>query len=203
MKEAAAWIEKHEDFHVPWLSWLVDHDQSQAVFAFQQQYPDSVANDPRLLYLLAEATEQSIRPATQRFQAAFDAGTPDATGTLTAYWLNKERGRIDWAEREYRRVLDESEMTSSQHVNVRFILAEMLHDVGRDDAAADSWMNCCPPRRIRSRFSRLCRFRTRSQRLCGTDAFVSGLHARNKGMRPPACGNWNWGSRRTRPRLIC
>ena len=47
--ETTDWVQNHEDFHLPWVSWLVDHDQWQAAIAFQKQHPDAVAQDPRLL----------------------------------------------------------------------------------------------------------------------------------------------------------
>lgn len=121
--------------HVAWLAHRGLWSHVLAAYAESQaKFEESAA----LLYFVAEAQLKLGDPAAAK--TAAQAKGLKATGVehiKTAEELVK-RGLFDWAEAEYRTVLESEELVSRNNVIARRQLAEMLHDQQRDRAAGEA-----------------------------------------------------------------
>lgn len=120
------------------IDWLMQHKTWELLDEVASQHAQRFQEDPELIYRLAEAErarghkEEAQKLADQAF-ALFPTETQ--RHFLVAYRL-QERGCFEWAEREYRSVIDSVELVSGAGIDARSMLAEMLHDLEREADAA-------------------------------------------------------------------
>lgn len=122
------------------VDWLVEREAWPAVQEVADRFPGSFNDSPLLLYRLAETQLKSGNKelADQTAQRALEL-KPEALDEhmLVGYRL-QERGLFDWAEREYRKVLETAQPGSRTDFRTRFWLSEMLHDLDQEKNAADT-----------------------------------------------------------------
>ncbi|NOZ38686.1 MAG: hypothetical protein GXP24_00490, partial [Planctomycetes bacterium] len=101
------------------LTWLTDHQQWEALSLFEDRYSDAIKSQRLLLYLVAVARDKQGRPAEAEkvAQQAFQLtdrdpfAEPEAEDRNRCGLVISEFGRHDWAEREWRSVIDTEEKT--------------------------------------------------------------------------------------------
>jgi len=129
------------------LTWLTDREQWEALRLLEDRYADPIQDQRLLLYLVAVARDQQGRPsdaeevAKQAFQLAESsdpfAETNAQQRNQCAHLLG-EFGRHDWAEREWRHVIDTEDVTELEAMKARQSLGLfVLHDRLEHKAAAD------------------------------------------------------------------
>jgi tetratricopeptide (TPR) repeat protein len=121
------------------IDWLMQRKAWTVVDEVVAKFPDNFQKDPFLLYRLAEAqTERGDKEVGEKTaEQALALAPMNSHQHLEVAYQLQERGRFAWSEREYRTILKSVEMISRDGVDVRSMLAEMLHDLGREtDAAA-------------------------------------------------------------------
>ena len=124
------------------LQWLMDQKDWEATRQVESQFRSTIAASPELLYLLAEA--QSLRgDAAVAERSAADALKldPDADEqSLDAHFQTgqvlEDRGRHDWAVREWEHVVRAAPPGSPMGVLAAHLLGELYHDLQKDDQAA-------------------------------------------------------------------
>lgn len=120
------------------IDWLMQRQAWAVVDEVVLKFPESFQKDPFLLYRLAEA--QVLRgdkdAGEKTAEQALALEPKDSHKHLEVAYQLQERGRFAWSEREYRGILNSVEMVSRDGVDVRSMLAEMLHDLQRDAEAA-------------------------------------------------------------------
>jgi len=126
------------------IDWLVLRDAWEMIDELAKRYPEQFRDHPELLYRLAAARLSQDDPqaaeelAAQAF-AAPGAGDDDRE-VVTRINVGRylvENGLFDWAEREYRLVIDLTEEDALRNVFTRSMLATMLHDRQRNLQAAE------------------------------------------------------------------
>ncbi len=121
------------------VDWLIARDAWAIVQEVAKRLPARFDESPRLLYRLAESqresghTEQSERTAARALRA--DPESPELH-TERALWV-QELGLFDWSEREYRHVIQTTPPETKENLEARFLFSEMLHDLQRDQEAAE------------------------------------------------------------------
>ena len=119
--------------------WLAEQQQWDLVVKFSERQQDAFHKYPLLAYRLAEAHhklgdhERSERQASAALAQQVDN---DAKSHRQVAQELKSRGMFDWAEQEYRRVMELSQPASRISINAHYVLSEMLHDAQRDLDAA-------------------------------------------------------------------
>lgn len=122
------------------IDWLASQDAWKHVLTVYERNKEIVEATPALLYRLAEAQLKLGRTDEGEALAAKALKiNPEILEEhlLTGYGL-KENGRFDWAEKELRLVLAGAPAGSPLDLRTRFILSEMLHDIGKDLVAAET-----------------------------------------------------------------
>lgn len=117
---------------------LADEDW-KAIDAVATRYADRFQHDPLLLYILAQARKAQGDAAAA--EAAVDRALSLDEGQqyehiMTALKL-RDRSLYDWAEGEFRLGIAIGPPQHPNTLQAQFILAEMLHDLQRDGAAAE------------------------------------------------------------------
>lgn len=120
------------------IDWLMQREAWRVVDEVVLKFPESFQKDPFLLYRLAEAQAKrgDEDEGEKTAEQAFALAPTNALQHLEVAYQLQERGRFSWSEREYRGILKSVEMVSQQGIDVRSMLAEMLHDLERDSEAA-------------------------------------------------------------------
>jgi tetratricopeptide (TPR) repeat protein len=124
------------------LQWLTDQKDWEATRQVESQFRATIAASPDLLYLVAEA--QSLRgntAAAKRSAADALKLNPDADDqSLQAHYqagqVLEDRGRHEWAAREWDRVVRAAPSESMIGLFTAHLLGELYHDLQRDDQAA-------------------------------------------------------------------
>lgn len=128
------------------LDWLIEQKAWQAVDDLAQRFAKQLADEPGLLYALAEAyTQQGQKDrATEAAGRAFQLHPGKQPKELlhhlvVAYHL-RGRGQFAWARREFEHVIVQGGDAENAELRVmaQSVLAEMLHDQGQDLAAAET-----------------------------------------------------------------
>lgn len=121
------------------IDWALQHEAWFVAEDLAQRFPQVFQNDPRLLYRLAESQWRSGRKEQGETTAAMalqlDPGKP-TRHIETAKELT-DRLRYEWAEREYRLVIDQTEAGDTEHVEARLHFSNLLFDLQRENEAAD------------------------------------------------------------------
>lgn len=122
------------------VDWLIDRKAWALVSELAAKYPELVDGSSQLNYRLAEAAlmQEDLDSAQKLADRALEINAEDQEEhILTAYEI-AERGHYDWAEREYRQVMKQGPLGSAPDLKARLFLSELLHDLERDDQAADA-----------------------------------------------------------------
>lgn len=128
------------------IHWCMKNEQWPALALLESHYSNAIKADRLLLYLVAAARTKEGRDseATQMAERAFDHIDDDAeernrTGDFVA-----ELGHHDWAEREWKYVVEKFPLATSESMIARRSLANWcLHDRGDDKAAAEILAEVC------------------------------------------------------------
>ena len=119
--------------------WLIVEENWEWVDWLAERFPQRFEEDPMLTYRLAEARLQAGKKEqaeqTAR-QALLQKGREIDDHALAGYWL-KGRGRHAWAEKEYRRAIEQSPKMELLETQARISLSELLHDQQRNREAAE------------------------------------------------------------------
>jgi tetratricopeptide (TPR) repeat protein len=121
-------------------AWAIEHQQWEALQLLENHYRESFGSERLMLYLSAVAQGQQGREQEAEEIAARAAEIDVEKAELRNYYANliSELGRHDWAEREWRHVIDEVPATAIASLTARYSLASLrLHDRGEDREAAD------------------------------------------------------------------
>jgi tetratricopeptide (TPR) repeat protein len=126
------------------MHWLVEHKAWQLLGELEQRFGPRFQEDAVLLYSLAEAQASSGNEAQARHLAdrAFGLNAGDAGAHVEVAQQLHKRGLDDWAQREFRYVIELGPPESLNTLNAQFILGEMLHDQLRDLEAAQLLESC-------------------------------------------------------------
>jgi tetratricopeptide (TPR) repeat protein len=119
--------------------WLIQRKAWTMVERLAQQFPARFADQATLCYRLAEAQlrQGQREPAEQTAQRALQIRIESPAEHVPMAYALQERGLFDWAEREYRRVIQAGPAGALHDLRARSALSEMLHDQGRELPAAE------------------------------------------------------------------
>lgn len=126
--------------------WIMDHKRWDALEPLEDKFEHNFKKNRYLLYNLAAAAEGAGRDdrATELAQRAFElAGEDEDVRVAIAAVLAQQLGRLDWAEREYRRVIEKYPTIDRHAMEARSDLAIWLHDRNEFQAAADLLAEFC------------------------------------------------------------
>jgi len=144
------------------LDWLVQQKSWESVDELAERFQSQFAANPLLMYLLASS--YALRGDSQRAEQLAQQALRANPGTrledllkhrAAAQWLRR-RGLADWAEREFRHVIDNSAQNQTLKLAAQIELAEMFHDRDKHLEAAELLKQVCqaegqPPGAIGSR----------------------------------------------------
>jgi tetratricopeptide (TPR) repeat protein len=125
------------------LEWLIHEKDWKVLDHLAEQFAPQIAADPLLLYALAEVravrgdTAQAEQLAGRALALAPGKEPDDLSRHLGAAIRLQNRGRFAWAKREYRHVIAAGGPTSDRTLQAQRLLAEMLHDQGEEQEAAE------------------------------------------------------------------
>jgi Flp pilus assembly protein TadD len=130
------------------VKWVIEHKRWDVLGAVERRYEDAIRHSRRLLYYLAAAVAQAGRAdrAAILAEQAFTLSEDNETSEMDRVAIAKtvaELGRVDWAEREYRRVIEEEPVLDERSMEARSDLAMWLHDREEYQAAADVLSEFC------------------------------------------------------------
>jgi hypothetical protein len=119
--------------------WLSGQQAWDALDQLAGRFVSRFTTDAALGYLLAEARaeEGDQSAADELAQDAFALNAGDAAAHLAVAQELRNRGQLEWAEREWRYVLQVGRAESVDVINAQFKLAELLHDRAASAGAAD------------------------------------------------------------------
>lgn len=122
------------------LTWMISRGQWKALELIENDYAEAIQEKRLLLYLVALARDKQGRgeAAEQLAQRALLLEADEAITHIYIADLISELGRHDWAEREWRSLVDLLPATDVLSLKARESLAlYRLHDQGDHQAAAD------------------------------------------------------------------
>jgi len=121
------------------VDWLLDRKAWGVVDEVADRFPYEFYQRPKLVYRLAEARhlrgdhESALETAERALK--MEPGKPDHHNLMAGYLTS--RLLYDWAEAEYRYVLELTDREDSSHIEARFFLSDMLFDIQREFDAAE------------------------------------------------------------------
>jgi hypothetical protein len=124
------------------IQWLTEQKDWPATKLVEEQFRSTIAQSPDLLYLIAEA--QALRGdetvADRSADQALKLNPEIDDRALSMHLVNggvlEERGRSDWAIHEWDYVARRAPGGSNIGIKAAHFLAELYHDLERDDKAA-------------------------------------------------------------------
>lgn len=140
MRRAVALLQGAREQIIEMVDWLMVREAWPLVDEIAARYSDLFDKDALLMYRLAEAQLKRGQKALaeQTARRAFEVPNENMPERYEwAYRLHQSRGLVEWAEREYRFILDKEPLVSVTGLKARQRLAEMLHDHERDAEAAE------------------------------------------------------------------
>lgn len=122
------------------VDWLVEQKAWSVIDRVAKRFDAQFRGDWSLLYLLAEARQAQGKTdeARELAERAFQLGGEEPTRHWRAAAYLQQRGQDEWAEREYRKVIEIGPRGSRPALYAARWLAEMLHDQGKDKEAGDA-----------------------------------------------------------------
>jgi tetratricopeptide (TPR) repeat protein len=121
------------------MRWIIDHQRWDVLKQVEEQRHDQIHGDRKLLYYLAAAKQRAgeADDAARLSDRAFAMPADDPEDRVVVGGSLAELGCIDWAEREYRRALDDLPVVSLESLEARRAWATWLHDREQNKKAAD------------------------------------------------------------------
>jgi tetratricopeptide (TPR) repeat protein len=122
------------------VGWLIHREVWNVVEEVAGRFPQAFAESPKLQYLRAEAFLKQKNPgrADELARQALEASSDKLEDHRLAALELQKRGMFDWAEREFRSIMSRATAGSEEDLRARAALAEMLHDMGQELAAAQA-----------------------------------------------------------------
>jgi tetratricopeptide (TPR) repeat protein len=122
------------------VEWLIRREAWPLIQQVAERFSEQFNESSILLYRLAEAHLKQDRAelAEQTAEQALKLNEDSHQEHILAAYSLQQRGLFDWAQREYRHVLDLGPAGSQHDLQARFLLSEMLHDLGRNLDAAQT-----------------------------------------------------------------
>jgi len=122
------------------LDWLIDRKSWAGVDQLEGQFAERLALDAEFLYLLAEsrAVRGDASLADELAKKAFLLQPEEPAEHMRLGLVLQSRGQFDWAIQEYNHAIKQGVIGSKAHVLAYYYLSEMLHDIGRELAAAQT-----------------------------------------------------------------
>ena len=124
------------------ITWLIDQKAWKAVDELATRFAPRFADDPFLLYLLAQSyIEQGAKDRAEKTASRALGLLPGKQQEQLLQHLGTAqrlhgRGLIAWSRREFEHVIAKGGETGEMSVYARTMMAEMLHDQGQDLDAA-------------------------------------------------------------------
>ncbi len=128
------------------LIWTMKQEEWGALNEVESHYSEQIKQDRLLLYLVAIGLSSRGEDADAEEMAnrAFALAGNDSLERTNIADIIAEYGHHDWAEQEWRHVIDQAEIVSKESMEARRSLASWcLHDRGEDQAAADLLAEVC------------------------------------------------------------
>jgi tetratricopeptide (TPR) repeat protein len=121
------------------LRWIIDHERWDVLSRVGERYHDQLHGDRKLLYYFAAAQSRSgdQHQADELSKQAFELAAEEEGERVEAAGSLAELGFIDWAEREYRKAIDDLPVVSLESLEARRSWAMWLHDREEYKEAAD------------------------------------------------------------------
>jgi len=121
------------------VDWFRQRGSWPIVVEIAAQFPETFQRSPLLLYRLAETYSQmgDQAKAQETAQQAFHAVPDESLKHLEMARFLERDGLFESAETEYRHVAAALDSDPLQALGARFWLSEMLHALGKDQAAGD------------------------------------------------------------------
>jgi len=121
------------------IGWLVDHQAWTVLDELAQRFALQLESDPLLMYALADARqsqgEEELAAATAARAREINPADGETHREIAS--VLQRRGRFDWAEAEYRHVINQAPRQPDGQ-RAASSLAEMLHDQLRELEAAQT-----------------------------------------------------------------
>jgi tetratricopeptide (TPR) repeat protein len=120
------------------VDWLIKLEMYEPVHELAARFPDAFRQSLLLQYRLAEAhyrqgKQQEAENLAQRALASLPDNWEEH---IQAGLLLEEKGLLDWAEREFKLVIESAGPNSADMIRARVLLAELYHDQLRELEAA-------------------------------------------------------------------
>lgn len=119
------------------VDWLIQRKSWDGLEKLHARFAGRFEQEPTLAYSLAGAkrTQEDSEGAEKLASQALALNIGDARQHLQiAIWL-RDRGWLDWSERELRRVIEIGPADEDNTLSAQFRLADLLHDQQSDEAA--------------------------------------------------------------------
>ena len=120
------------------VDWLIERQAWPLIEVLAEQYSGSFESDPELMFRRAEAFRHQGRDekAEAFVVLAMDIQKPDEPFLHVEVGRElQRRGMTDWAEREFRRVIEDNKVGAKQSLDARIRLGWMMHDLGNNTEA--------------------------------------------------------------------
>jgi tetratricopeptide (TPR) repeat protein len=121
------------------VDWLLQRQRWGAVIEIASRFPQRFQESAGLLYRLAEAqSQQGLEDQAEKTaELALNANLEDHREHILAAYALQERGLLEWSEREYRGLMQRVSPGSPEGLQVRLFFSELLHDLQRNEEAAE------------------------------------------------------------------
>jgi Flp pilus assembly protein TadD len=122
------------------MAWIIRHEEWNVLAKVRRQYAHELTHSRKLLYHLAAAESKAghADQSTKLAERAFQLKADDDEQRIELAEAVAELGFVDWAEREYRRAIDDVYPVLDRHsLDARNNLAMWLHDREDYRGAAD------------------------------------------------------------------
>ncbi len=134
-----------------WQSWLLQRSAWESAVKLAKECPDHFVSNSVLEYGLAESQmrlkrDKEIVEATLQRALAVAPDPNDIQHMRAAAFLVRRRGLFEWAEREFRFVIDHEQTDAERRLGAYAALADMLDDIGKPEQAyetLDTMLNTC------------------------------------------------------------
>jgi len=120
------------------VDWLMEREAWSIIEEMAGDFRDRFEENAVLLYRMAELQVRRGEDelAEETADRAVKTNPDDHQEHVEAAYTLQERGLFKWSEREYRHVMKQAPVGSLDELRSRFLLSEMLHDMGRELPAA-------------------------------------------------------------------
>lgn len=121
------------------VDWLLDRQRWAAIIEVSARFSQRFQESTLLLYRLAEAQlQRGLRDEAEKTaKSALESNREEHREHILAAYALQERGLLEWSEREYRDVVQRVLPGSPEGLQARLSFSEMLHDLQRDQEAAE------------------------------------------------------------------